>query len=61
MVSEDTLVEEFNALDDRGWNTNGEISSNSYIRARYLMSYVFDEVIEVALGNDAHVTLGYLQ
>ncbi|KAF5722845.1 hypothetical protein FMUND_2494 [Fusarium mundagurra] len=61
MVSEDTLIEEFNALDDRGWNTKGEISSNSYIRARYLMAYVFDEVIEVALGNDTHATLEYLQ
>ncbi|KAG9504456.1 hypothetical protein J7337_004429 [Fusarium musae] len=61
MVSEDTLMEERNALDDRGWNTKGEISSNSYIRARYLMAYVFDEVIEVALGNDTHATLEYLQ
>ncbi|KAF5720212.1 hypothetical protein FGLOB1_806 [Fusarium globosum] len=60
MVSEDTLIEEFKALDDRGWNTKGEISSNSYIRARYLMAYVFDEVIEVALGNDTHATLEYL-
>ncbi|KAF5607596.1 uncharacterized protein FSUBG_5134 [Fusarium subglutinans] len=60
MVSEDTLIEEFKALDERGWNVKGEISSNSYIRARYLMAYVFDEVIEVALGNNTHVTLEYL-
>jgi len=61
MVSEDTLINQFKPLDDRGWNTKGEISGNSYIRARYLMAYVFDEVIEVALGNDTHVTLEYLQ
>ncbi|KAF5554897.1 hypothetical protein FMEXI_1875 [Fusarium mexicanum] len=60
MVSEDTLIAEFKALDDRGWNMKGDISSNSYIRARYLMAHVFDEVIEVALGNDTHVTLEYL-
>ncbi|KAF4447031.1 hypothetical protein F53441_9392 [Fusarium austroafricanum] len=61
MTSEDTLTEEFNALDYRGWNTKGEVYSNSYIRARYLMSCVFDEVIEVALGKDAHPTIEYLQ
>ncbi|RGP78581.1 hypothetical protein FLONG3_3306 [Fusarium longipes] len=61
MVSKEAIAEEFMALDERGWNTNGEIHANSYIRARFLKSYLFDEVIEIALGNDAHVTLDYLE
>ncbi|KAF9765281.1 hypothetical protein IL306_002455 [Fusarium sp. DS 682] len=61
MMSEDTMAEELKNLDDRGWNTKGNISSSTYIRARYFMSYVLDEVIEVALGDDVHVTLEYLE
>ncbi|KAL4729513.1 hypothetical protein ACLX1H_003933 [Fusarium chlamydosporum] len=55
------MTEEFVALDDSGWNSKGEIYANSYMRARFLQSYLFDEVIEIALGNDAHVTLEYLE
>jgi hypothetical protein len=61
LISKETMTEEFMALDERGWNTKGEIHANSYIRARFLKSYLFDEVIEIALGNDTHVTLDYLE
>lgn len=61
LADEAVLAEHVKALDPKGWNTEGKIYGASYIRARYLMAYAFDEVIEVALGHDAHVTLEYLQ
>ncbi|KAI6759471.1 hypothetical protein HG530_010151 [Fusarium avenaceum] len=61
LLSEDTLAEQYASLDDRGWNSKCETYGNSYIRARYLMAFVFDEVVEIALGNDVHVTLDQLQ
>jgi hypothetical protein len=61
LLSEDTLTEQYESLDHRGWNSKCETYGNSYIRARYLMAVVFDEVIEIALGNDVHVTLDHLQ
>lgn len=61
LLSKTAMTEEFVALDDSGWNSKGEIYANSYMRARFLQSYLFDEVIEIALGNDAHVTLEYLE
>ncbi|ESU16366.1 hypothetical protein SNK03_009591 [Fusarium graminearum] len=61
MISKESMTEEFKGLDERGWNTKGEIHANGYIRARFLKSYLMDEVIEIALGNDVHVTLIYLE
>lgn len=61
LLSEDTLAEQYASLDRRGWNSKCETYGNSYIRARYLMAFVFDEVVEIALGNDVHVTLDQLQ
>ncbi|KAM0289916.1 hypothetical protein ACHAPQ_001655 [Fusarium lateritium] len=61
ILSEDALQKQYESLDHRGWNSKCETYGNSYIRARYLMAFVFDEVIEIALGNDVHVTLDHLQ
>ncbi|KAJ4015116.1 hypothetical protein NW766_005447 [Fusarium irregulare] len=60
LISKKTMIEESMTLDQNGWNTKGEIHANSYIRSRFLRSYLFDEVVEIALGNEANVSLDYL-
>ncbi|KAJ3535839.1 hypothetical protein NM208_g6969 [Fusarium decemcellulare] len=56
-----TLEEVTNRLDDRGWDTRGEIYSVTLVRARTLVANILDELIEIALGKDANISVDYLQ
>lgn len=55
-----TLAEAVQALDSKGWNTEGNIYSATVIRARYMISRMRDEIFEIALSKNAVVTLGQL-
>ncbi|KAF4980778.1 hypothetical protein FZEAL_3292 [Fusarium zealandicum] len=59
-ADEATLTAAAKNLDSRGWNTQGRIYPATIIRARTMIAYVLDEIMEIALGNDTHVTVGYL-
>lgn len=61
MSDEPTLAEAMKTLDDRGWQTQGRVRSVTLMRARIMMSYVLDELVEIALGNDTNITVDYLQ
>ncbi|RSL50981.1 hypothetical protein CEP54_011631 [Fusarium duplospermum] len=56
-----TLMRAFNSLDDRGWNTAGEIYPTTIIRVRHLIAVIRDELIHLALGNRRPVDSHQLQ
>ena len=47
--------------DADGWNTSGELNAATYIRARYMITLVRDELVEAALSNTGDVTLDQLE
>lgn len=61
MSDEATLAEAVKTLDERGWNTQKKVHSVTFMRVRILSSFVLDELVEVALCNDAHITIDYLE
>ncbi|KAF7542399.1 hypothetical protein G7Z17_g11607 [Cylindrodendrum hubeiense] len=58
---ESTLMDAVNVLDERGWNTKGEVYPATLIRARYMITTILDELVEIALDNTTGVTLEHLQ
>ncbi|RSM01446.1 hypothetical protein CEP52_008553 [Fusarium oligoseptatum] len=60
MSDEATRAEVMKTLDEKGWNTQKKVHSVTFMRARILLSYVLDELVEIALGNDTNITLDYL-
>ncbi|RTE80941.1 hypothetical protein BHE90_004544 [Fusarium euwallaceae] len=61
MSDEATRAEVMKTLDEKGWNTQKKVHSVTFMRARILLSYVLDELVEIALGNDTNITLDYLE
>ncbi|KAJ4328536.1 hypothetical protein N0V84_001053 [Fusarium piperis] len=61
MSDETTRAEAMKTLDERGWNTQKKVHSGTFIRVRILLSFVLDELVEIVLGNDTHITLDYLE
>ncbi|KAL5092837.1 hypothetical protein Trisim1_000572 [Trichoderma cf. simile WF8] len=56
-----TLQKAVQELDDRGWNTKGEIYPVTLIRARRMLAAALEEVMEIALGCQVCVTLDELR
>lgn len=56
----DSLARAVQALDDQGWNTNGDLFGPTMARARRLLMHVTDEVMEIALGNVMHTSIDVL-
>lgn len=52
-----TLVQAVASLDDKGWNTSGGVYSSTLIRARAMLAFVRDELIEIALSTGKGTTL----
>lgn len=62
LVADDsTLQKAVRELDDRGWNTKGEIYPVTLIRARRMLAAALEEVMEIALGCQVCVTLDQLR
>lgn len=55
-----TLAQSVQHLDENGWNTRGEFSSSTFIRARALMAFIREEIIEIALGHGHEAPIGTL-
>lgn len=60
-ADESTLINAVNSLDERGWNTKGELYPATLVRARYMIAIILDELVEIALDNTMTVTLDQLQ
>lgn len=60
-ADESTLMSAVNSLDERGWNTKGELYPATLVRARYMIAIILDELVEIALDHTMTVTLDQLQ
>lgn len=47
-------------LGEQGWNADGHLLHTTMVRARRLLMYVTDEVMEIALGNVMHTSIDVL-
>lgn len=61
LADEATLQKAVQELDERGWNTRGEIYPATLIRARRIMASILEEVMELALGCTVCTTLDELR
>ncbi|KAH7144273.1 hypothetical protein B0J13DRAFT_475194 [Dactylonectria estremocensis] len=60
-ADEATLMAAVNALDERGWNTKGELHPATLVRGRYMIATVMDELVDAALDTTTTVTIDQLQ
>lgn len=60
MSDPDTIAVAVEALDENGWNREGERYSTTIVRARTKLARVKDEVMEVALGSPAYTSIDAL-
>lgn len=56
----ETIMKAVYALDDQGWNTQGNVHSATVIRARSMLSNIREELLEIALGKNVFVTTDQL-
>lgn len=49
------------SLNGQGWNTKGELYPATFIRARSMIAFVRDELLEVSLSKNVFVTIDHLQ
>ncbi|RYP62340.1 hypothetical protein DL771_009779 [Monosporascus sp. 5C6A] len=49
---EATLAKTVDYVDDKGWNTRGQLYPSTFIRARALIASIGEEIFEVALGHN---------
>ena len=59
-LSDDALQQAVESLDEKGWNTVGKMYSSTVIRARYKISVLREEILELAWPT-AIVTLDHLE
>ncbi|WQF83147.1 hypothetical protein CDEST_08161 [Colletotrichum destructivum] len=51
LSDEATLARHVAALDEHGWNTEGDLNSATIVRARVMLAHIRDELFEIALGH----------
>lgn len=47
----DAIKEAVKSLDKNGWNTSGKVYAATFTRARYILSLLRDELIEIGIGK----------
>lgn len=47
----DAIKEAVKSLDKNGWNTDGKVYAATFTRARYILSLLRDELIEIGIGK----------
>lgn len=60
-ADEATRMQAVTLLNEHGWNTSGTVSPATVFRARCLMAYIMDEVIEVAFEGSSDANLAKLR
>lgn len=53
----ETIMKEVSKLDERGWNREGKLYPVTIVRARRALMVVKDEILELALGHPAVVSI----
>lgn len=53
----DVLARAVEALDEKGWNQEGNFYSTTIVRARRLQAFLIDETMEFALGNPIYASI----
>lgn len=61
IADEATLRKAVSELDDRGWNTKGQIHPATLVRARRMLAGNLEEVMEIALSCTVCITLNELR
>jgi hypothetical protein len=59
-AGEAAIAESVRSLDKNGWNTKGEFYAATILRCRLLISFIRDELIEIAIGNDKETSINIL-
>ncbi|KAJ3469988.1 hypothetical protein MRS44_000087 [Fusarium solani] len=57
LADQETLTRAVQALDEHGWNRNGELHSATLTRARVQIAVIKDEMLEIALENSSNVSI----
>lgn len=60
-ADEETLKNAVAALDDRGWNTVGGLYPATLVRARFVITVILDELIEISLDSTRGVAVDQLR
>ncbi|KAJ4125222.1 hypothetical protein NW754_013508 [Fusarium falciforme] len=60
LADQETLTRAVQALDEHGWNKNGELLSATLTRARVQIAVIKDEMLEIALENTSKVSINSL-
>jgi hypothetical protein len=60
-ADDETLMNAVNSLDGRGWNTVGGLYPATLMRARFMITVILDELIEISLDRTRGVTIDHLQ
>ncbi|KAJ4321144.1 hypothetical protein N0V84_005496 [Fusarium piperis] len=60
LADQETLTRAVQALDEHGWNKNGELHSATLTRARVQIAVIKDEMLEIALENSSKVSINTL-
>lgn len=55
-----TLAVAVETLDEKGWNTQGTVTSATLHRARVVVAFLKDEILEIALNRRATTTIDHL-
>ncbi|KAF7551269.1 hypothetical protein G7Z17_g5125 [Cylindrodendrum hubeiense] len=59
-ADDETINRAVQALDERGWNTEGKLLPATRLRARVMIAFIRDELLEIALSLGSHTTLAHL-
>ncbi|KAI5456027.1 hypothetical protein BGZ63DRAFT_397322 [Mariannaea sp. PMI_226] len=60
-ANEETLMNAVKRLDHRGWNTDGGLYPTTLVRARFMITVILDELIEISLDRIRPVAVSHLQ
>ncbi|KAH6884230.1 hypothetical protein B0T10DRAFT_366071, partial [Thelonectria olida] len=58
---EEALMNAVNSLDARGWNTVGALYPVTLVRARFMVTVILDELVEISLDRTRSVTIDHLR
>ncbi|KAH7153255.1 hypothetical protein EDB81DRAFT_946139 [Dactylonectria macrodidyma] len=61
LADDEVITNAVQNLDAQGWNTEGKLLPATLLRARVMIAFIRDELLEIALGRGSQTTLAHLQ
>ncbi|KAH7133183.1 hypothetical protein B0J13DRAFT_678251 [Dactylonectria estremocensis] len=61
LADDEAITDAVQNLDAQGWNTEGKLLPATLLRARVMVAFIRDELLEIALGRGSQTTLAHLQ